>query len=109
MAIATVIDLPGGTAARHDALVREMGIGGQSASAIPGLIFHVAGPIGGGWRVIDVWESEADLERFQRERLAPAAAKFGGMPPPQVQVMPVHRCSENVRAGTPAPRTAAPG
>lgn len=91
MAIAVVIDLEGVTAEQHDALIGAMGLDGQSAAAVPGLLVHVAGPTPTGWRVIDVWESEADLERFQRERLLPAAAQIGGLPQPQIQVTPVHR------------------
>ena len=90
MAIAVVIDFAGGTAEKHDALVAEMGLTGETASTVQGLIFHAAGPTEGGWRVIDVWESEDDLNRFRNERLMPAAAKVGGIPRPQVQVMPVH-------------------
>lgn len=91
MAIAVVIDFEGGNAEGYDAVVQEMGLTGQPASAVAGLIFHAAGPMPTGWRVIDVWESEADLKRFQQERLLPAAAKVGGMPrPPRMQVTPVH-------------------
>jgi hypothetical protein len=91
MAVAVVIDLPGVTAEQHDALVTAMGVADQPASAVPGLLFHASGPTPTGWRVIDVWDSAADMERFQRERVAPAAAKIGGLPRPQVQVTPVHR------------------
>jgi hypothetical protein len=91
MAVAAVIDLAGITAEQHDALVAAMGLTGDSAAVVPGLIFHVDGPTATGWRVIDVWDSEADMERFQRERLGPAAAQVGELPQPQVQIMPVHR------------------
>jgi hypothetical protein len=40
-----------------------------------GLVLHVAGPTDEGFRVIGVWESESDWERFAGEqelRLAPA-------------------------------------
>ena len=90
MAIAVVFDFEGGTAEQYDALVREMGIGGQPASAIPGMIFHAAGPAEGGWRVVDVWESQEALDRFSRDRLMPAAEKIGGIPQPRVAVVPVH-------------------
>lgn len=39
----------------------------------PGLLAHVAGPADGGWRVINVWDSEAAFRRFQSERLMRAA------------------------------------
>ena len=64
MAIAVVIDFAGGTAEKHDALVAEMGLTGETASTVQGLIFHAAGPTEGGWRVIDVWESEEAFQRF---------------------------------------------
>jgi len=33
-----------------------------------GLIIHVAGPTDEGFRIIDVWESEAAWKRFEAER-----------------------------------------
>jgi len=35
----------------------------------PGLILHVAGPTDEGFRIIDLWDSEASWERFREERL----------------------------------------
>ena len=35
-----------------------------------GMLFHVAGPIeGGGWRVIEVWDSQEVADRFFKEKL----------------------------------------
>lgn len=45
-----------------------------------GAIFHIAGPIDGGWRVIEVWESEQAQKTFQAERLNPAFAAVGVSP-----------------------------
>jgi hypothetical protein len=90
MAIAVVIDFEGGSAERYDAVVDEMGLRDQPASAVAGPVLHAAGPTPTGWRVVDIWESEADLERFRRERLMPATEKVGGVPRPQVQVTPIH-------------------
>lgn len=39
----------------------------------PGLLAHVAGPAEGGWRIINIWESEEAFRRFQSERLIRAA------------------------------------
>ncbi|MEV0597410.1 hypothetical protein [Nonomuraea cavernae] len=39
----------------------------------PGLLAHVAGPAEGGWRIINIWESEDAFRRFQSERLIRAA------------------------------------
>ena len=42
-----------------------------------GCYYHIAGPIDGGWRVIEVWESEEAQGRFQAERLNPAFEAVG--------------------------------
>jgi hypothetical protein len=53
------------------------------SAPIAGLIAHVSGPSAIGWRIIDVWESEEDYNRFQTERLHPAlqVATRGQTPP----------------------------
>ena len=90
MAITVVFNFDGGTVEQYDALVREMGIAGQPASASAGLVFHAAGPAAGGVRVVDVWESQEALDRLSQDRLMPAAEKIGGIPQPRVEVVPVH-------------------
>jgi hypothetical protein len=59
------------------------------------LIFHSAGPIDGGWGVIDFWESREDFDRFNESRLGPAiAAASGGDAPeggPDIKEFPVHK------------------
>jgi hypothetical protein len=63
-----------------------------------GLLVHVAGPTDEGVRIIDVWESEADWERFRAERLAPAIAALGGPARPEPTFRDVH--PEHVVVGT---------
>lgn len=54
-----------------------------------GLISHLAVELaGGGLRYIDVWESEADWDRFAEDRLHPVVhgllrEVFGGQTPPE--------------------------
>ncbi len=48
-----------------------------------GLIIHVAGRTDEGYRVMEVWEDEAAWERFQAERLTPAAVTGDGPASPQ--------------------------
>ena len=55
-----------------------------------GLLVHVAGPTDEGVRIIDVWESEADWERFRAERLDPAIAALGGPARPEPTFRDVH-------------------
>ena len=53
-----------------------------------GRIFHAAGPTEGGWRVIDVFESQAAFEAFA-QALGPIVQKAGAEPP-QITVWPLH-------------------
>jgi hypothetical protein len=43
---------------------------------VKGLLMHAAGPIPGGWRVIDVWQSRAALNRFGK-KLMPVMKEVG--------------------------------
>jgi hypothetical protein len=60
-------EMPGVTAETAARVEVEVG-----EAPVAGLIAHVSGPTTGGWRIIDVWESEDDFNRFQAERLNPA-------------------------------------
>lgn len=42
-----------------------------------GFRIRMAGPMDGGWRIVTLWDSEADWERFRDERLTPALARAG--------------------------------
>ena len=46
------------------------------AEALDGCIVHVVGPMDGGSRMIDVWESEEQYRTFQKVYLYPALAKL---------------------------------
>jgi hypothetical protein len=88
MAIAMMVDNPEGSQEIYEKVREQLGL--EEAPA--GGILHVAGPSpNGGWRVIEVWESEEDAKRFVQERLRPAfeAVGFtgGGVEP---ELWPVH-------------------
>ena len=59
-----------------------------------GLVAHFGGPgPSGGWRVIDIWESQGQWERFRDEILMPQLKKGikGGLTvPPQETTFQVH-------------------
>ena len=59
-----------------------------------GGLHHVAWFEGGALRVVDVWDSEADFQRFADERLMPGLASAGileGKGEPEVTFAPLHR------------------
>ncbi|HEY3262833.1 MAG TPA: hypothetical protein VGJ95_21620 [Pseudonocardiaceae bacterium] len=92
VALAFLFDIPGMTSEQYDEVCRNLNNGQPftSLSQWPeaGIISHVAGPTSGGWRVLDVWESEEAFQRFG-EKLVPLL-KQAGAPDVQPQVFPVH-------------------
>jgi hypothetical protein len=86
MAVAMLIDNPNGSQEVYEQLREQIGLDRPA-----GGIFHVAGPSpNGGWRVIEIWESDEDAKRFLAERLRPAAEVVGTPPPPPPELWPVH-------------------
>ena len=86
MAVAFLVDASGTTQERYDQVIETLQRAGITAQ---GRIFHVAGPMeGGGWRVVEVWESQEAVNKFFQE-LGPALQK-AGIPATQPQFWPVH-------------------
>jgi hypothetical protein len=48
----------------------------QKQGRFEGLVFHTAGPTPTGWRVVDVWRSREQFEKFA-QRMVPIAQKNG--------------------------------
>ena len=84
MAVAFLQELPGATQEQYDQVTEILR--GQTAQ---GRILHLAGPMEGGWRVVDVWESQEAVNKFFQEQLGPAvqAARLAAPPP---RFWPVH-------------------
>ena len=86
MPIAMLVDNPEGSQEIYDQVREQLGLERPA-----GGIFHVAGPSpNGGWRVLEVWESEEDAKRFVTDRLRPAFEAVGAPAPPPPQLWPVH-------------------
>jgi len=85
MAIALLMEFPGGTRDQYDKILQELGMEKGTEDLPRGLIFHVAGPSKNGWQVFDVWESRADFDRFVAERLGPAIRASGVVPTTPVE------------------------
>jgi hypothetical protein len=45
-----------------------------------GFVVHTNGPVPGGWRVIEVWDSQADFETWFEASVKPAFREGGPMP-----------------------------
>ena len=93
MAIGVLFEFPGATKAQYEAVEKQMTNGGKLRKIADwpvnkGLIAHMAGPTPNSWRVVDVWESEADFMNFAKYLMPLAkAAGFPGNPP---QIFPLH-------------------
>lgn len=87
MTIAMLLDNPDGSQELYERIRERLDL-----ETPAGGILHAAGPgPNGGWRVIEVFESEEDASRFLTERFGPAleAVGFAGQRP-QPQFWPVH-------------------
>src|SRR5579871_6546111 len=60
MAILVVAEIPGGTVEG----AKEWAERGRALVDQPGFLFHADGPIEGGWRVLEVWESEGQWRQW---------------------------------------------
>ena len=86
MAIAMLVDHPEGSQEVYDRVRKVLGL-----DAPAGGILHVDEPSpNGGWRVIEVWESPEEAQRFVKERLLAAFEAVGAPPPPRPEFWPVH-------------------
>ncbi len=84
--IGILFEIPGGTQQQYDAVMAKLDLKNNPAQ---GAILHVAGPMDGGWLVVDVWESQGHFDQFFKSRLEKElkAVKF---PPIQPKFFPVH-------------------
>ena len=86
MSVVMMIDNPNGSQEIYETVASglTLPIGGR---------LHAAGPRpGGGWRVIEVFDTEEQGRRFAREKLGPALRAAGAPgPAPEPEFWPVHR------------------
>jgi hypothetical protein len=86
MPIAMLLDNPTGSQEIYESVREQLKLERPA-----GGIAHVAGPSPkGGWRVIELFNSEQDARSFLQERLGPALKAAGGSPPPPPEFWPVH-------------------
>lgn len=74
---------PGATRAHFDRLADELAGAPEPAARV----LFAAGPVDGGWQVVQVWETRDDLDAYNAEHFLPALRRIGpaAFPaPPQV-------------------------
>lgn len=90
MAVGIRQKFSGGTQANYDAAHAVMEVDTDPPA---GMLVHSAGPVEGGWGIIDFWESREAFDAFVRDRLMPRLQGLGdkGFPnPPDVKEFEVH-------------------
>jgi hypothetical protein len=89
MAVAVIVDLPNGNEQRYEQVSATVFPDGKLPE---GWLVHIAGPIEGGWRVVNVVSSQEEFETFAREQLRPAFEQAGeGDIVPQLTFFPVYK------------------
>ena len=89
MAVAVQLDFRGGTLEQYDEVIQKMGFMTRGAGPA-GLLFHWATKTADGIRVVDVWESREQFEKFGQEKIGPITAEVGVPGPPQTTFLEVH-------------------
>jgi hypothetical protein len=77
-----LMDWDGTTQDQYDSLMDALALDSDPPT---GLVMHMAGPKQGGWRVIDVWESQGSFETFLKERLMAATQGAGLQGQPRIE------------------------
>lgn len=65
---------PGGTAEQYAVLSREL----AGAPVPSGRLVLAAGPVDGGWQVVQIWDRQNGLDAFNQQWLVPAMRRAGG-------------------------------
>ena len=71
-----MMDFPGGTLEQYDQVIDRMGLtpGGDTP---PGALFHWVAATDEGIRVVDVWESQEQFDKFAEEQIGPYSRAVG--------------------------------
>ena len=91
--VITLLEFPGLTREQYDAVGASL-----PGRAPDGILHHACGPVEGGWRIIDVWESRAAFDRFVDDLCLPAVRRAGGTEPSRREVMVAHHAGAVRRA-----------
>ena len=87
MAVAYLFEESGLTQQQYDQVMQEASAAGPPAGAL----LHMSGPTEGGWRIIDVWESQAAADAFYGSDAFRQALQRSGRPgAAQPTIWPLH-------------------
>jgi hypothetical protein len=89
MAVAIQMDFKGTTLDQYDQVIEKMGFSPRAAGAPHGL-FHWVTETDDGIRVVDVWDSKEEFEKFAQDQIGPLTQSVGVPSPPELTFFEVH-------------------
>ncbi|HEY8639105.1 MAG TPA: hypothetical protein VIL93_08140 [Solirubrobacterales bacterium] len=88
MAVAVKLEFEDATLEQYDQVVEKMGFEHEGKGA-PGGLFHWVTKTDNGFRVVDVWDTREQFEKFSDEQIGPYSQEVG-LPEPKVTVHEVY-------------------
>ena len=85
MAVVQIHELAGMTREQYEQGMRELNLSGPP----PGSHLHASGPMEGGWRIVEVWESEEAANAFYGSELFQQMVRSTGTGAPQITSYPI--------------------
>lgn len=89
MAVAVMMDFEGATLDQYDEVMALLGLA-EAEIGPEGAHFHWVAPTETGIRVVDVWESAEQFQKFADEQIGPSTQQVGIPNPPEVTMHEVH-------------------
>jgi len=89
MAIGVMVEFDGATLEQYDRAIASAGMTPGGAGG-PGSLFHWVAATRGGFRVIDVWETQEQFEAFAASHIMPSVAAAGLSTEPRIELVDVH-------------------
>jgi hypothetical protein len=85
MAVVLVAEIRGMTKTQYDQAIAQVR---DQLRQAPGFMGHAAGPMEGGYRVTELWNSREECERFMQQTIMPMAQQVG-LPAFEPQFLPI--------------------
>ena len=81
--ICRIYDVPGATRRQYDEVISKLGVPEEAH-------VHIAGPTKNGWKVVEVWDSEEQADRYMTQGGLAEALQEAQVPEPNITQFEVH-------------------
>ena len=89
MAVAIEMNFNGASLDQYDQVIQKMGLK-QGGPMPPGAISHFVTRTDNGIKVVDVWETKEQFEKFANEQIGPYSREAGITEEPEMRFSDVH-------------------